>query len=63
MRRHFTECVTIATVSPHGHNDDVPPNRKIAMRAFVAKQHPALLKVYFLACYIILIEEVVRALT
>lgn len=62
-RRHFTECVTIASVSPDGHNDDVPPNRKIAMRAFVAKQHPALLKVYFLACYIILIEEVVRALT
>ncbi len=61
--RHFTECVTVATVSPYGHNDDVPPNRKIAMRAFVAKQHPALLKVYFLTCYIILIEEVVRALT
>lgn len=33
------------------------------MRAFVSKQHPALLKVYFLGCYIVLIEEVVRALT
>jgi hypothetical protein len=31
------------------------------MRASASKQHPALLKVYFVACYIILIEEVVRA--
>ena len=34
-----------------------------AMRAFVTRQHPALLKVYFAACYIVLIEEVIRAAT
>lgn len=34
-----------------------------AMRAFVTKQHPALLKVYFVACYVVLIEEVIRAIT
>lgn len=34
-----------------------------AMRAFVTKQHPALLKVYFAACYVVLIEEVIRAVT
>ncbi len=32
------------------------------MRALLHKQHPALLKVYFLACYAVLIEEVVRAI-
>lgn len=33
------------------------------MRALLTKQHPALLKFYFAACYVVLIEEVLRALS
>jgi hypothetical protein len=33
------------------------------MRALLTKQHPALLKFYFVACYVVLIEEVLRALS
>jgi hypothetical protein len=61
-RHHGTECVIVASISPHGHNDDVPTGRT-DMRAFVSKQHPALLKVYFAACYVVLIEEVIRAIS
>lgn len=32
------------------------------MRALLTKQNPALLKVYFVACYVVLIEEVIRAI-
>lgn len=32
------------------------------MRALLNKPHPALIKVYFVACYVVLIEEVLRAL-
>jgi len=39
------------------------PPARTAMRAFVSKQHPALLKVYFAACYLVLIEEVIRAIS
>jgi len=54
--------VIVASISLHGHNDDVPIGRT-DMRAFVSKQHPALLKVYFAACYVVLIEEVIRAIS
>lgn len=32
------------------------------MRALLTKQNPALLKAYFVACYVVLIEEVIRAI-